>query len=73
MGHPLAGSCVALNIIRSIAHDQPQKKFQISLASFQNRGCNTLTDDFAVQTAQFKAGGTAIDSSLLRLSSTVRE
>src|SRR5262249_29613980 len=34
MGHPLAGSCVALNIIRSIDHDQPQKKFQISLASF---------------------------------------
>src|SRR5262249_4829907 len=32
MGHPLAGSCVALNIIRSIDHDQPQKKFQISLA-----------------------------------------
>src|SRR5262249_6578134 len=34
MGHPLAGSCVALNIIRSIDHDQPQKKFQISLARF---------------------------------------
>src|SRR5262249_6458907 len=27
-------SCVALNIIRSIDHDQPQKKFQISLARF---------------------------------------
>src|SRR5215813_6841330 len=28
MGHPLAGSCVALNIIRSIAHDQPQQNFK---------------------------------------------
>src|SRR5262245_33282500 len=28
MGHPLAGSCVALNIIRSIDHDQPQKNFK---------------------------------------------
>jgi hypothetical protein len=28
MGCPLAGSCQAHNMIRSIAHDQPQKNFK---------------------------------------------
>src|SRR6266542_4433753 len=28
MGHPLAGSCQAHNMIKSIAHDQPQKNFK---------------------------------------------
>jgi putative tryptophan/tyrosine transport system substrate-binding protein len=28
MGHPLAGSCEAHNMIKSIAHDQPQKNFK---------------------------------------------
>src|SRR5215475_4569420 len=35
MGHPLAGSCVALNIIRSIAHDQPQKNFKYLWLDFR--------------------------------------
>src|SRR5262249_16448565 len=34
MGHPLAGSCVALNIIRSIDHDQPQKNFKYLWLAF---------------------------------------
>ena len=29
--------------------------------SFQNRGCFTITGNFTVQTAQFTAGGTAVD------------
>src|SRR5215471_12028886 len=37
MGHPLAGSCVVLNIIRSIAHDQPQQNFKYIWLDFMSR------------------------------------
>jgi len=49
---------VYLNAQRAIVAAPGQPGLDIS---FQNRGCNTLTGNFAVQTAQFKAGGTAID------------
>jgi hypothetical protein len=35
MGHPLASSCEAHNMIKSIAHDQPQKNFKYLWLDFR--------------------------------------
>jgi hypothetical protein len=35
MGRPLAGSCEAHNMIKSIAHDQPQKNFKYVWLDFR--------------------------------------